>query len=286
MKINFTKMHGLGNDFIVIDCRRKKIAGLSRLVRKLSHRQFGIGFDQAIILFPSKKADFRMDIYNADGGRVEMCGNGIRCLAKYIWDRNLSRKDVLEIETLAGIIKPKKAGRLVRIDMGEPILEAKDIPVKISSEFGVGSSEEQNSKPVIEYPLQIEGKEFKITCVSMGNPHCVIFADDVDNFPVTKYGQAIEKHQLFPKRINVEFVEVISKKELNMRVWERGSGETLACGTGACAALVAANLNGLAGKRATIHLSGGDLKIEWSEKDNHIYMTGPAAEVFEGVAEV
>ncbi len=286
MKINFTKMHGLGNDFIVIDCRRKKIAGLSRLVRKLSHRQFGIGFDQAIILFPSKKADFRMDIYNADGGRVEMCGNGIRCLAKYIWDRNLSRKDVLEIETLAGIIKPKKAGRLVRIDMGEPILEAKDIPVKISSEFGVGSSEEQNSKPVIEYPLQIEGKEFKITCVSMGNPHCVIFADDVDNFPVTKYGQAIEKHQLFPKRINVEFVEVISKKELNMRVWERGSGETLACGTGACAALVAANLNGLAGEKATIHLSGGDLKIEWSEKDNHIYMTGPAAEVFEGVAEV
>lgn len=286
MKINFTKMHGLGNDFIVIDCRRKKIAGLSRLVRKLSHRQFGIGFDQAIILFPSKKADFRMDIYNADGGRVEMCGNGIRCLAKYIWDRNLSRKDVLEIETLAGIIKPKKAGRLVRIDMGEPILEAKDIPVKISSELGVRSSEEQNSKPVIEYPLQIEGKEFKITCVSMGNPHCVIFADDVDNFPVTKYGQAIEKHQLFPKRINVEFVEVISKKELNMRVWERGSGETLACGTGACAALVAANLNGLAGKKATIHLSGGDLKIEWSEKDNHIYMTGPAAEVFEGVAEV
>lgn len=286
MKINFTKMHGLGNDFIVIDCRRKKIAGLSRLVRKLSHRQFGIGFDQAIILFPSKKADFRMDIYNADGGRVEMCGNGIRCLAKYIWDRNLSRKDVLEIETLAGIIKPKKAGRLVRIDMGEPILEAKDIPVKISSELGVRSSEEQNSKPVIEYPLQIEDKEFKITCVSMGNPHCVIFADDIDNFPVTKYGQAIEKHQLFPKRINVEFVEVISKKELNMRVWERGSGETLACGTGACAALVAANLNGLAGKKATIHLSGGDLKIEWSEKDNHIYMTGPAAEVFEGVVEV
>ena len=286
MKINFTKMHGLGNDFIVIDCRRKKIAGLSRLVRKLSHRRFGIGFDQAIILFPSKKADFRMDIYNADGGRVEMCGNGIRCLAKYIWDRNLSRKDVLEIETLAGIIKPKKAGRLVRIDMGEPILEAKDIPVKISSEFGVGSSEEQNSKPVIEYPLQTEDKEFKITCVSMGNPHCVIFADDVDNFPVAKYGPLIENHPLFPKRTNVEFIQVINKKRIKMRVWERGSGETLACGTGACAALVAANLNGLAGKKATIHLSGGDLKIEWSEKDNHIYMTGPAAEVFEGVAEV
>ena len=273
MKINFTKMHGLGNDFIVIDCRKKKIAGLSRLMKKLSHRQFGIGFDQALVLLPSKKADFRMDIYNADGGRVEMCGNGIRCFAKYIWDRKFSKKDVLEIETLAGVIKPKKAGSLVQVDMGEPIFKGKDIPVNLSGR-------------IIKYPLNIEGMEFNITCVSMGNPHCVIFANDVDNFPVAKYGPAIENHQLFPKRTNVEFVEVINKKELNMRVWERGSGETLACGTGACAALVAANLNGLAGKKATVHLAGGDLKIEWSEKDNHLYMTGPAAEVFEGVVEV
>ncbi len=273
MKINFTKMHGLGNDFIVIDCRKKKIAGLSRLMKKLSHRQLGIGFDQALVLLPSKKADFRMDIYNADGGRVEMCGNGIRCFAKYIWDRKLSKKDILEIETLAGIIKPKKIGSLVQVDMGEPIFEGKDIPVNLSGR-------------IIKYPLNIEGVEFNITCVSMGNPHCVIFADDVDNFPVAKYGPAIENHQLFPKRTNVEFVEVINKREINMRVWERGSGETLACGTGACAAAVAANLNSLAGRKVTMHLAGGDLKIEWSEKDNHIYMIGPAAEVFEGVAEV
>lgn len=283
MKIHFTKMHGLGNDFIVIDCRKKNIAGLSRLIKKFSHRQFGIGFDQALILLPSKKVDFRMDIYNADGGRVEMCGNGIRCFAKYIWDRKLSKKDTLEIETLAGIIKPKRAGKLVAVDMGEPILEAKDIPVKLSGK-------------VIKYPLKIDGREvsshiphptshipvFEITCVSMGNPHCVIFVDKASNFPLTQYGPLIENHPLFPKRINVEFVEALNNKEMNMRVWERGSGETLACGTGACAAAVAANLNGLAGRKVTIHLAGGDLKIDWSEKDNHVYMTGPAAEVFAG----
>ncbi len=273
MKINFTKMHGLGNDFIVIDCRKKRIAGLSRLMKKLSHRQFGIGFDQALILLPSKKADFRMDIYNADGGRVEMCGNGIRCFAKYIWDRKLSKKDTLEIETLAGVIKPKRAGKMVTVDMGEPILEAKDIPVNLNG-------------MVIQYPLTVEDKEFKITCISMGNPHCVIFVDKASSFPVTQYGQLIENHPLFPKRINVEFVEIVSGKELKMRVWERGSGETLACGTGACAAAVAANLNGLAGRKVTIRLVGGDLKIEWSEKDNHVYMTGPAVEVFEGKLEI
>ncbi|MBI3398030.1 MAG: diaminopimelate epimerase [Deltaproteobacteria bacterium] len=285
--MNFTKMHGLGNDFIVIDCQKKKIKGLSRLIKKLSHRQFGIGFDQALMLLPSKRADFRMDIYNADGGMVEMCGNGIRCFAKYIWDRNLSRKDVLEIETLAGIIKPQRAGNLIKVDMGVPILEAKDIPVNLSGK-------------VIKYPLKIEKVEdfpnlqppasslspFEITCVSMGNPHCVIFVDDVTMFPVTRYGPIIENHSLFPKRTNVEFVEIVSKKELKMRVWERGSGETLACGTGACASAVAANLNKLADKIVIVNLLGGNLKIEWSEKDNHVYLTGPAAEVFEGVVEL
>lgn len=270
MRINFTKMHGLGNDFIVIDCRKKKIIGLSRLIKKLSHRQFGIGFDQALILLPSKKADFRIDIYNADGGRVEMCGNGIRCFAKYIWDRKLSKKNIMEIETLAGIIKPKRAGNLVTVDMGEPVLEAKDIPVNLSGR-------------ITKYPLHVAEKEFEITCVSMGNPHCVIFVDSVSGFPVTKYGPLIENHPLFPKRINVEFIEVISGKEMNMRVWERGSGETLACGTGACAAAVAAYLNGFAKRKVTIHLAGGDLNIEWSEKDNHVYMTGSAVEVFEGM---
>ena len=283
MKINFTKMHGLGNDFIIIDCRKKKIAGLSRLIKKLSHHHFGIGFDQALILLLSRKADFRMDIYNADGGKVEMCGNGIRCLAKYIWDRKLSRKNVLAIETPAGIIKPRKVNSLVQVDMGEPILEAKDIPVKMSSEFGVRSSEEKDSKPIIDYPLMIEEKQFKITCVSMGNPHCVIFVDNVDKLLVSRYGPLIENHPLFPKRTNVEFIQVINNKRLKMRVWERGSGETLACGTGACAAAVAANLNNLADRKVTIHLAGGDLRVEWSENDNHVYMTGPAVEVFEGV---
>ncbi|MBI3753788.1 MAG: diaminopimelate epimerase [Deltaproteobacteria bacterium] len=282
----FTKMHGLGNDFIVVDCRKKKIAGLSRLMKKLSHRQFGIGFDQALILLPSKKADFRMDIYNADGGRVEMCGNGIRCFAKYIWDRKLSKKDVLEIETLAGIIKPKRAGKMVTVDMGEPILEAKDIPVNLNGRI---IKYQLTFEKVADFPsLQPPASSlssFEITCVSMGNPHCVIFVDKVKSFPVTQYGPLIENHPLFPKRTNVEFVEVVSKKELNMRVWERGSGETLACGTGACAAAVAANLNGLAGRKVVIHLAGGDLKLAWSEKDNHVYMTGPAAEVFEGAAE-
>ena len=287
MKISFTKMHGLGNDFIVVDCRKKKIAGLSRLIKKLSHRQFGIGFDQALILLPSNKGDFRMDIYNADGGRVEMCGNGIRCFAKYIWARNLSRKDVLEIETLAGIIKLKRVGKMVRVDMGEPILEGKDIPVNLSDK-------------IIKYPLKIENADgsshtpqstvhspsFEITCVSMGNPHCVIFVDDVDQFPVAIYGPLIENYPIFPKRTNVEFIQVLNNKRLKMRVWERGSGETLACGTGACASAVAANLNGLAGRKVTVHLAGGDLKIEWSEKDNHVYMTGPAVEVFEGTVEL
>src|SRR3989338_5065920 len=225
MKINFTKMHGLGNDFIAIDCRKKKIAGLSRLIKKLSHRQFGIGFDQALILLPSNKGDFRMDIYNADGGRVEMCGNGIRCFAKYIWARNLSNKNVLAIETLAGIIRPKRIGRMVRVDMCEPILEGRRIPSTIEDR-------------IINHPLLIENEAFLITCVSMGNPHCVIFVDDVDKFPVARYGPLIENHQLFPKRTNVEFIQVVNDKRLKMRVWERGSGETLACGTGACAAAV------------------------------------------------
>ena len=273
MKINFIKMHGLGNDFILIDSRKKKIPSLPKIIKKLSHRQFGIGFDQALILLPSNKGDFRMDIYNADGGRVEMCGNGIRCFAKYIWDRNLSRKDVLEIETLAGIIKPKRVGELIRVDMGEPILEARQIPVALD-------------KKIVKHPLFIETEMFLITCVSMGNPHCVIFVDDVDQFPVARYGPLIENHPIFPKRTNVEFIQVLSNKRLKMRVWERGSGETLACGTGACASAVAANLNGLAGRKVTVHLAGGDLKIEWSEKDNHVYMTGPAMEVFEGTVEI
>ncbi|MBI5683391.1 MAG: diaminopimelate epimerase [Deltaproteobacteria bacterium] len=279
--MKFTKMHGLGNDFILIDCRNIDIPNLPDVVKKLSHRQFGIGFDQALLLYPSFAADFRMDIYNADGGRVEMCGNGIRCLAKYIWGKKVRgqesgvrskklKEDSLSIETLAGIIQVERKGELIKVDMGEPILEGRKVPVNLDGR-------------VIDHKVNIGGEVFQITCVSMGNPHCVIFVDDVYNFPVSRLGPMIETHPIFPKKTNVEFIQVINKKELRMRVWERGAGETLACGTGACASLVAANLKGLAERKATVHLAGGDLKIEWSEKDNHVYMTGPAAEVFEGV---
>ena len=296
MKINFTKMHGLGNDFIIIDCRYLNIPNLPETIKRLSHRQFGIGFDQALLLYPSSAADFRMDIYNADGCMVEMCGNGIRCFAKYIWDRRLSDKDELAIETLAGIMKPKippspplgkspsfpplekgdeggSRGDFVQVDMGEPILEGRNIPVNMDGK-------------VIDYSLNVDDEIFKITCVSMGNPHCVIFIEDVDNFPVQRFGPIVETYPLFPKKTNVEFVQVLNKRGLKMRVWERGSGETFACGTGACASLVAANLKGIADREAVIHLLGGDLKIEWSEKDNHVYMTGPAVEVFEGTFEL
>lgn len=273
MKITFTKMHGLGNDFIVVDARKKDIPGTIRAIKKLSDRRFGVGFDQALILKGSKKADFRMDIYNSDGGRVEMCGNGIRCLAQYIWSNGLSRKNRLDIETLAGIIRPERTGKLVRVDMGEPILEGRLIPAMAEGE-------------IVDRKLGINDRSFEITCVSMGNPHCVIYVDDVDTFPVEKYGPMIEINKFFPKKTNVEFIEVLSKNKIKMRVWERGAGETLACGTGASAAAVASIIKGYTGSKVAVLLRGGRLDIEWSKKDNHVYMTGPAEEVFTGVAEI
>ncbi|OGQ51632.1 MAG: diaminopimelate epimerase [Deltaproteobacteria bacterium RIFCSPLOWO2_02_FULL_53_8] len=272
MKLTFTKMHGLGNDFIVIDSRVKDVPNLPKVLKRLGDRRFGVGFDQALILKKSKKADFRMDIYNSDGTRVEMCGNGIRCFASYIWSRKLSKKDRLEVETLAGIIKPEKAGSLVKVDMGEPVLEGSLIPTT-------------RSGPILDFQLEIDVNAFIVTCVSMGNPHCVVFVADVDGYPVADHGQLIETNPFFPKRTNVEFIEVKDAKTLKMRVWERGSGETLACGTGACAATVAASLKGLINRSATVLLPGGKLKINWA-RDNHVYMTGPATEVFTGTVEV
>lgn len=272
MRIEFTKMHGLGNDFIVVDAREKDIPNTVKVIKKLSDRRFGVGFDQALILKGSKKADFRMDIYNNDGGRVEMCGNGIRCLASYIWSRKLSRKNRLDIETLAGIIRPERVKGLVKVDMGEPVLEGKLIPV-----IQAGRIQDR--------PLAINDTSFEITCVSMGNPHCVIYVDKVDSFPVEKYGPQIEINKFFPKKTNVEFIEVVNRKKIKMRVWERGAGETLACGTGACAAAVASILKGFTDSKVSVVLRGGTLVIEWSKKDNHVYMTGPAEEVFTGVAE-
>jgi len=272
MNVPFTKMHGTGNDFIVVDCRALDLPDPADFSVKYCHRKFGVGADQVLLLYPSKIADFMMKIFNADGSEVEMCGNGIRCFAKYIWDRNLSSKQVLDVETLAGIIRPERSGTDVRVDMGEPILDPQKIPVNI-----------QSQAMAIDYPLSIDDREFNLTFVSMGNPHAVIFIDDnVSNFQVERYGRKIEIHPLFPKRTNVEFVNVLNRHELIMRVWERGTGETLACGTGACATGVAAMLKGLTQRRVTVKLLGGNLSIDWAE-NNHVYMTGPAVEVFEGI---
>jgi diaminopimelate epimerase len=294
MKINFTKMHGLGNDFILIDCRQVKLNNLPELSKKLCHRRFGVGADQMLLLFDSVRADFLMRIFNADGSEVEMCGNGIRCLAKYIWDRDLSGKKILRIETLVGIIRPEKAGEMVRVDMGEPVFQPEKIPVKISYQSAVSGQQSNPPLPpfdkggcggIIDYPLQIEDREFRVTCVSMGNPHAVIFIENLSHFPVTYFGPLIENHPTFPKKTNVEFIEVLNPTEIEMRVWERGSGETMACGTGASAAAVASNIKGLTEKNVVIHLLGGDLFIEWAG-DNHVYMTGPAEEVFEGSIDI
>jgi diaminopimelate epimerase len=273
-KIPFKKMHGLGNDFILIDCiNNESLIALDFKVlsKKICDRRFGIGADQLLLLLPSKIADFRMRIFNADGGEVEMCGNGIRCLAQYIWEKGLSKKEVLKIETVAGIIRPEKAGKMVRVDMGEPIFEPEKIPIDLKVD------------KVIDYPINILEKEFKITALSMGNPHAVILLEeDVSKFSVNKYGPLIEKNPLFPKKTNVEFVNIINKTEIRMRVWERGAGETLACGTGASAVAVACALKGLTNREVTVHLLGGDLFIEWTD-DNHVYMAGPATNVFEGI---
>ncbi len=277
-RLRFTKMHGIGNDYVYVDCFSQTVADPAALARRVSPRHTGIGSDGVILISPSALADCRMEMYNADGSRSEMCGNGIRCVGKYVYDHDLARRETLRVETDAGI----KALRLqtrdgqvhnVTVDMGEPILDGPRIPV---------ASEGR----VVNAPLQVAGETFRITCASMGNPHCVVFVDDVEALPLAQLGPQFEHHPFFPKRVNAEFIRVISRGELRMRVWERGSGETAACGTGACAALVAAVLNARADRRATIHLNGGDLEVEWSAADNHVLMTGPAAEVFSGEIEV
>lgn len=274
--IKFTKMHGIGNDYLYIDARRKKLKNIDDLAKRMSHRNFGVGSDGIILILNSSVADFKMRIFNADGSEAEMCGNGIRCFAKYVYDHGLIKKKKISIETLAGIknielfTRHDKVSK-VRVDMGEPILLRERIPMQ--GDPGM----------VIDEDLQLDGIKFKITAMSMGNPHAVIYVEDVENFPVKKYGPMIENHPLFPKRTNVEFVQVISKKEVVQRTWERGSGETLACGTGASAVTVAGILTKRTERNITVHLSGGDLEIEWNENNNRVYMTGPAVEVFEGI---
>jgi diaminopimelate epimerase len=264
-------MHGLGNDMIVIDSLRGGFVPTAKQARFLCERRRGIGADQILVLLPSKKADFRMRIFNQDGSEVEMCGNGIRCLALYIRDRGLSKKNPLAIETLAGIIRPRIVGRKVRVDMGEPIFEPAKVPVKVRGKHKV-----QNAI------LRIDDDAFPMSALSMGNPHCVIPVENVDDVPLAMIGPRIEHHPSFPRRTNVEFVQALSRTRLKVRVWERGAGATLACGTGACAAAVAMMDRGKADRKVTMTLPGGDLEIKWDQKTNHVWMTGPAVEVFNG----
>lgn len=273
--MRFTKMHGLGNDYIYVNCFEETVENPSEVAKKVSDRHFGIGSDGLVLIMPSERADFKMRIFNSDGSEAEMCGNAIRCVGKYVFDRGMTNKNVIRVETLAGIkvleltVQDGKA-KLVKVDMGEPILKPENIPVNSDKEI------------FRTEPVEIDGKEFKVTCVSMGNPHAVSYVKNVDIFPLEKIGPKMEHHPLFPKRINAEFVEVIDRTTLKMRVWERGAGETLACGTGACAVLVASVLNGVSERKATVKLLGGDLIIEWNENNNHVYMTDPAVKVFEG----
>ena len=277
--LQFTKMHGLGNDYVYMDAINQKIENRSELAKFVSDRHFGIGSDGLILICPSEKADFRMQMFNQDGSEAEMCGNGIRCVGKFVYDKGLTNKETITVETLAGIktlVMTAKNGKIetARVDMGEPILEPEKIPV-IS-----------NENPVKNLRLEEEGRNFTFTCVSMGNPHAVTFIkEDVNKFDICKYGAKLEVNKAFPKKANIEFINVIDDKTLKMRVWERGAGETLACGTGACAVTVSAILNGYTSREVTVQLLGGHLKIKWDEKDNHVYMTGPATTVFEGKIE-
>jgi diaminopimelate epimerase len=277
-KIPFTKMHGIGNDYVYINAFAVKVADPSSLAQRVSPRRTGIGSDGLILICPSQVAHCRMEMYNADGSRGEMCGNGIRCVGKYVYERGIARVNPLKVETDAGIktlflqLQDNQVFR-VTVDMGEPILAGPRIPVAATGK-------------VVDHPLAVHRTSYRVTCVSMGNPHCVVFVDNVDPVDLPGLGPQFEHHPFFPQRVNTEFVRVLDPRELSMRVWERGSGETAACGTGACAAAVAAVLNRKGDRRVTVHLRGGDLEIEWREEDNHVYMTGAAEEVFDGALAV
>ena len=268
-------MQGIGNDYVYVNCLEETVEHPSELAKLVSDRHFGIGSDGLILIRPSAQADFFMEMFNADGSRSEMCGNGIRCVGKYVYDHGLTDKTQITVNTLAGVkhlTLHVEDGRVaaVTVDMGEPVLDAALIPVEAAE------------SPVVSAPIEVAGQAFEMTCVSMGNPHAVMFMDDTAAVPIDQIGPAFEFHPAFPKRVNAEFIQVLNRSEANMRVWERGMGETLACGTGACASVVACILNGLTDDEVTMHLLGGDLRIRWSRDENRVYMTGPAATVFEG----
>ncbi|MCM1309299.1 MAG: diaminopimelate epimerase [Butyrivibrio sp.] len=273
--MKFTKMQGIGNDYVYVNCFEEKAENPAELSVLVSDRHFGIGSDGLILIKPSDRADFYMDMYNADGSSGKMCGNGIRCVGKYVYDNGLTDKTELSVETLSGIKYLKlnvNGGKVssVRVNMGEPVFAPSEIPVSLDGEL------------IKDRTLSVGGREYKITCVSMGNPHCVVRVDDVDALKIEEIGPLFENNEVFPDRINTEFIRVIDENTIQMRVWERGSGETLACGTGACAAAVAAMLNGLCGGEVTVKLLGGDLKISWDRDSNIVYMEGPAEVSFTG----
>ncbi len=280
--MKFTKMHGLGNDYVYVDCFKERIKNPAAAARFVSDRHFGIGSDGLIMINPSKRADFEMEMYNADGSRGEMCGNGIRCVAKYVYDYGLTDKTSISVETLGGIkyldltVKNGKA-ELIRVNMGKPVLAPKLIPIV------PGNPEDEE---VIDAPILVDGREYRMTGISMGNPHAVIYVDDVNGLDIEKIGPKFENHKRFPNRVNTEFVKVLDRHTVQMRVWERGSGETLACGTGACAAAVSCILNGLTEDTVTVKLLGGELEIEWDREADVVYMTGPATVVFDGEIEI
>ncbi|MCE5280060.1 MAG: diaminopimelate epimerase [Planctomycetaceae bacterium] len=274
--MRFTKMHGIGNDYVYVDCFDQRVDDPAALAVRVSDRHFGIGGDGLILVLPSDTADVRMRMFNADGSESQMCGNGVRCVAKYAYDHGRTRANPMRVATNAGIktisLSLDAAGKVATatVDMGEPILRGREIPVTIDAE------------PVVDAPITAAGATYKMTCVSMGNPHAVIFVDDVAAVDLDRIGPAIENHTLFPQRVNVHFVQVQTPNEVTMRTWERGSGVTLACGTGACAVCVAGVLTSRTGRDITAHLPGGDLKLDWHMADSRVYMTGPAVEVFSG----
>ena len=272
MQFSFSKWHGCGNDFVLVDGSKYTFPDNAQAAIAVCDRHFGIGADGLVLLLPSQEADFEMRIFNSDGSEAEMCGNVTRCMARFAYENGLTDKKEMTFKTKAGLIRPKLlADGQVRVDMGEPKLAAQDIPVKDGGE-----------ERIVSRSLQTEHGDFAVTCVSMGNPHAVIFVDDAESLPLELWGPKLETHPFFPRKTNVEFVQVINRQALRMRVWERGAGVTLACGTGSCATVTAAVLNGLAERRCKVALDGGVLEVEWAEKDNHVYLTGPATEVFRG----
>ena len=274
--MKFTKMHGIGNDYVYVNCFEETVENPSETAKFVSDRHFGIGSDGLILIKPSQVADCEMDMYNADGSQGAMCGNGVRCVAKFVYDAGIAKKDRISVATKSGIkyvevFAENGKAVSVRVNMGAPILRAEEVPMVCEKDTAVA------------YPLEVDGSVWNVTAVSMGNPHAVVYIDDVDGLEIEKIGPAFEHHPAFPDRVNTEFVRVIDRHTVQMRVWERGSGETLACGTGACAVAVSSILNGFVEDgEVTVKLLGGDLRIEWDRQENTVYMTGPATTVFEG----